>query len=150
MSAAKPATPSTSFAWTPTIPIAFSSPGPTCSSRTTAAKPGRASGGGRTGYPFITTFGDFRSFWIDPEDSDHMIATSDGGVSVSYDGGRTSDHFANLKLGEFYAIGVDMDQPYHIYGGLQDHESWMGPSNGWSGRINIDDWVSTRHRRRHV
>ncbi len=108
-----------------------------------AARPGRASAAARTGYPFITTFGDFRSFWIDPEDSDHMIATSDGGVSVSYDGGRTSDHFANLKLGEFYAIGVDMDQPYHIYGGLQDHESWMGPSNGWSGRINIDDWVST-------
>ena len=99
-------------------------------------------GGGRGGYPFISTFGDFRSFWIDPEDSDHMVATSDGGVSVSYDGGRTSDHFANLKLGEFYAIGVDMDQPYHVYGGLQDHESWKGPSNGWSGRINIDDWVS--------
>jgi len=99
-------------------------------------------GGGRGGYPFITTFGDFRSFWIDTEDSDHMVATSDGGVSVSYDGGRTSDHFANLKLGEFYAIGVDMDQPYHIYGGLQDHESWKGPSNGWSGRVNIDDWVS--------
>jgi photosystem II stability/assembly factor-like uncharacterized protein len=98
--------------------------------------------GGRGGYPFITTFGDFRSFWIDPEDSAHMIATSDGGVSVSYDGGVTSDHFANLRLGEFYAIGVDMDQPYHIYGGLQDHESWRGPSNGWSGRINIDDWVS--------
>ena len=99
-------------------------------------------GGGRGGYPFSTTFGDFRSFWIDPEDSDHMIATSDGGVSVSYDGGRTSDHFANLKLGEFYAIGADMEQPYRIFGGLQDHESWMGPSNGWSGRINIDDWVS--------
>ena len=103
---------------------------------------GGGGGGGRGGYPFITTFGDFRSFWIDPEDSDHMVATSDGGVSVSYDGGRTSDHFANLKLGEFYAIGVDMDQPYRIYGGLQDHESWMGPSNGWSGRVNIDDWVS--------
>lgn len=99
--------------------------------------------GGRSGYPFITTFGDFRSFWIDPEDSDHMVATSDGGVSVSYDGGRTSDHFENLKLGEFYAIGVDNAQPYHIFGGLQDHENWMGPSNGWSGRINIDDWVTT-------
>jgi photosystem II stability/assembly factor-like uncharacterized protein len=99
-------------------------------------------GGGRGGYPFTATFGDYRSLWIDPEDSDHMVATSDGGVSVSYDGGRTCDHFANLKLGEFYAIGVDMDQPYHIYGGLQDHESWKGPSNGWSGRVNIDDWVS--------
>jgi photosystem II stability/assembly factor-like uncharacterized protein len=98
--------------------------------------------GGRSGYPFITTFGDFRSLWIDPEDSDRMIATSDGGVSMSYDGGRTSDHFANLKLGEFYAIGVDMEQPYRIYGGLQDHESWRGPSNGWSGRVNIDDWAS--------
>ena len=103
---------------------------------------GGGGGGRRSGYPFITTFGDFRSFWIDPEDSGRMIATSDGGVSVSYDGGRTSDHFANLKLGEFYAIGVDMEQPYRIFGGLQDHESWMGPSNGWSGRINIDDWVS--------
>jgi photosystem II stability/assembly factor-like uncharacterized protein len=103
---------------------------------------GGGGGGGRGGYPFITTFGDFRSLWIDFEDSDHMIATSDGGVSVSYDGGRTSDHFANLKLGEFYAIGVDMEQPYRIFGGLQDHESWMGPSNGWSGRVNIDDWVS--------
>jgi photosystem II stability/assembly factor-like uncharacterized protein len=103
---------------------------------------GGGGGGRRGGYPFSTTFGDFRSFWIDPQDSDHMVATSDGGVSVSYDGGRTSDHFANLKLGEFYAVGVDMEQPYRIFGGLQDHESWMGPSNGWSGRINIDDWVS--------
>jgi photosystem II stability/assembly factor-like uncharacterized protein len=110
--------------------------------KTWAGLGGGGGGGGRGGYPFITTFGDFRSFWIDPEDSSHMVATSDGGVSVSYDGGRTSDHFANLKLGEFYAIGVDMEQPYHIFGGLQDHESWEGPSNGWSGRINIDDWVS--------
>src|SRR5580658_9357823 len=40
---------------------------------------GGGGGGGRAGYPFITTFGDFRSFWIDPEDSAHMVATSDGG-----------------------------------------------------------------------
>jgi hypothetical protein len=35
-----------------------------------------------------------------------------------------------------------MAQPYFIYGGLQDHESWKGPSNGWSGRVNIDDWTT--------
>ncbi|HUI53853.1 MAG TPA: hypothetical protein VLY04_02705 [Bryobacteraceae bacterium] len=102
-----------------------------------------AGGGGRGRLPFQSTFGDFRSLWIDPEDSDHMVSTSDGGVTVSYDGGRTTDHFANLKLGEAYAIGVDMDQPYHIYEGLQDHENWKGPVNGWSGSVNIDDWVST-------
>jgi photosystem II stability/assembly factor-like uncharacterized protein len=103
---------------------------------------GLGPGGARGAVPFSTTFGDFRDLWIDPEDSSRLIAASDGGVSVSYDGGKTSDHFANLKLGEFYAIGADMAQPYFIYGGLQDHESWKGPSNGWSGRVNIDDWTT--------
>src|ERR1035437_4644764 len=101
---------------------------------------GLGQGGGGRGYPFQSTFGDFRSLWIDFEDSDHMVSTSDGGVTVSYDGGRTTDHFLNLRLGEVYALGVDMEKPYRVFEGLQDHESWMGPSNGWSGRINIDDW----------
>ena len=52
---------------------------------------------------------------------------SDGGVNVSYDGGRTGDYFLNKRVGEVYAIGVDMDDPYNVYGGLQDHDSWKGP-----------------------
>jgi len=42
-------------------------------------------------------FGDFRTLWIDPEDSDRMVAGSDGGVFASYDGGKTSDHFPTLR-----------------------------------------------------
>jgi len=99
--------------------------------------------GSRVRQPFQSTFGDFRSLWIDPQDSTHMVATSDGGVTVSYDGGRTTDHFSNLKLGEVYAMGADMDQPYNIYEGLQDHENWKGPVDGWSGSVTIDDWVTT-------
>ena len=77
--------------------------------------------------PFRRAFGDFRTLWIDPEDSDHMMVGSDGGVFVSYDGGKTCDHFSNLQLGEVYALGADMEKPYRIFEGLQDHESWMGP-----------------------
>jgi photosystem II stability/assembly factor-like uncharacterized protein len=91
---------------------------------------------------FGRAFGDFRSLWIDPKDSDHMIATSDGGVYQSFDGGRTSEHLPGIKGGEVYALGVDMETPYNIYAGLQDHESWKGPSNGWSGRVGIADWVT--------
>ena len=90
--------------------------------------------------PFRRAFGDFRTLWIDPEDSDHMMAGSDGGVFVSYDGGKTCDHFSNLQLGEVYALGADMEKPYNIFEGLQDHESWMGPSNGPSGSVGIEDW----------
>ena len=105
---------------------------------------GLAPGGGRGGdRPFRRAFGDFRSLWIDPEDSERMIATSDGGVFLSYDGGRTSDHLSGLPLGEIYAIGVDMQTPYHVYAGLQDHENWSAPVNGPRGSVGIEDWVTT-------
>jgi photosystem II stability/assembly factor-like uncharacterized protein len=99
--------------------------------------------GGRGGVRiFQRAFGDFRALWIDPEDSDRMIAASDGGIFQSFDGGRTNEHFQTIRGGEVYAVGVDMDVPYNIYAGLQDHESWKGPSNGWAGSIGIDDWVT--------
>jgi hypothetical protein len=71
-----------------------------------------------------------------------VIAGSDGGVFISYDGGKTCDHLANLPLGEVYALTVDMAEPYNIYAGLQDHESWKGPSNGWSGSVGLEDWTT--------
>ena len=100
-------------------------------------------GVGRAQYrPFRRAFGDFRTVWIDPQDSDRIIAGSDGGVFISYDGGKTCDHLANLPLGEIYALTVDMENPYNIYAGLQDHESWRGPSNGWSGSVGLEDWTT--------
>ncbi len=91
---------------------------------------------------FQNAFGDFRAMWIDPQDHDRMIFGSDGGVYVSYDRGKTCIHLYNIPLGEFYAVGVDMEDPYNIYGGLQDHESWKGPSNGWARQISLADWVT--------
>ena len=91
---------------------------------------------------FPRMFGDVRTIWIDPEDSDRIFLGTDGGVHISYDGGKTCDHFHNLPLGEFYAIAVDMEDPYNIYGGMQDHDSWKGPSNGPSGYISLEDWVT--------
>ncbi|TFG56922.1 MAG: hypothetical protein E4H35_04355, partial [Candidatus Aminicenantes bacterium] len=87
-------------------------------------------------------FGDWRVMWVDPLDSNRLIFGSDGGVNISYDRGKTSHHAYNLPLTEFYAIGVDMEDPYNIYGGLQDHDSWKGPSNGWAGEITLTDWVT--------
>lgn len=96
----------------------------------------------RASRPFHQAFGDFRTLWIDPQNPDRMLAGTDGGVFISYDGGRTCDHLANLCLGEVYALAVDMERPYNLYAGLQDHESWKGPSEGWSGSVGEEDWVT--------
>jgi photosystem II stability/assembly factor-like uncharacterized protein len=89
-----------------------------------------------------SVFGDFRTIWWDEQDPQRIMLGSDGGVNVSYDGGRTATYFLNMPLGEVYAVGVDMDDPYNIYAGLQDHDSWKGPSNARSGRITLEDWTT--------
>ncbi len=91
---------------------------------------------------FERGFGDWRTLWVDPADSNHLIFGSDGGAYASYDRGRTCRHFDNVPGGEFYAIGADMEDPYNIYGGLQDHDSWKGPSEGWTGEVTLADWVT--------
>ena len=91
---------------------------------------------------FRGVFGDFRTIWWDEQDPQRIMLGSDGGVNVSYDGGRTADYFLNLLIGEVYAVGVDMDDPYNIYAGLQDHDSWKGPSNSRGGMITLEDWTT--------
>ncbi len=85
---------------------------------------------------------DYHGLWIDPKNSKHLILGSDGGLAVSYDFAATWDVFDHLPLAQFYAIGVDMDEPYNIYGGLQDNGSIKIPSNGPSGAVTRDDWKS--------
>jgi photosystem II stability/assembly factor-like uncharacterized protein len=85
--------------------------------------------------------GDFHAMWIDPADSNHMIAGSDGGIHWSYDSGRTWDFVNTLAIGQFYEISLDNDKPYHICGGLQDNGSWCGPSQSLTrDGITNEDW----------
>ncbi|MGW8266632.1 MAG: VPS10 domain-containing protein, partial [Longimicrobiales bacterium] len=97
----------------------------------------------RTTRLFRQMFGDIRALWIDPQDPGRIFVGSDGGVNITYDGGATVDFLPNLPIGEIYAVAVDMEDPYHLYLGLQDHESWKGPINGFSGLVSgIEDWVT--------
>ncbi len=86
--------------------------------------------------------GDFHALWIDPSNSNHVIAGSDGGIHWSYDDGKTWDFLNNIAIGQFYEIGLDNEKPYHICGGLQDNGSWCGPSAtlGRDGIAN-QDWT---------
>ena len=83
--------------------------------------------------------GDFHDVWIDPNNTDHLITGDDGGLWYSYDGGNRWWKADNLPVSQFYHVSVDMDQPYHVYGGLQDNSSWVGDS-AYPGGITSSRW----------
>jgi len=87
--------------------------------------------------------GDYHALWINPADSSHMIAGSDGGIHWSYDAGRTWDFVNTIPLGQFYEIAVDMQKPYRVCGGLQDNGSWCAPSSTtYAQGVTNDEWVN--------
>ncbi len=71
---------------------------------------------------------DNHAFWINPANPDHILLGNDGGIAVTRDQGETWRFVENLSLAQFYHIAVDNDDPYHVYGGLQDNGSWRGPA----------------------
>ena len=82
---------------------------------------------------------DIHDILFDIKNSDRMYVGTDGGLYRSWDGGVTMEIVANLPLSQFYHISVDNDEPYNIYGGLQDNGSWYGPSRS-PGGIEARDW----------
>lgn len=71
---------------------------------------------------------DHHHLWINPKHPEHLINGNDGGINISWDGGEHWINCNSPEVGQFYAIEVDNDYPYNIYGGLQDNGTWRGPS----------------------
>ncbi len=88
---------------------------------------------------------DYHAMWIDPINSDHFIVGNDGGVYITHDRGATMDFVSNLPIAQYYAIDVDNRLPfYYVYGGLQDNNSWAGPSQTRNRQgITSSDWYVT-------
>lgn len=80
---------------------------------------------------------DHHALWINPEKSGHLIDGNDGGINISYDDGENWIKNNSPSVGQFYAINIDHQSPYNVYGGLQDNGVWVGPHTyeadaGWT------------------
>ncbi len=82
---------------------------------------------------------DIHDIWFDIKDSDKMFAATDGGLYRSLNQCVTMEMIENLPISQFYHIAVDNQEPYNVYGGLQDNGSWYGPSSS-PGGVEARDW----------
>jgi photosystem II stability/assembly factor-like uncharacterized protein len=87
---------------------------------------------------------DHHAVWVDPNNPKHVIDGNDGGIDISWDGGRRALGVAAQPWAEVYNIGLDMRDPYYLDVGLQDNGNWLGPSNTRerAGIFN-SEWVPT-------
>lgn len=95
--------------------------------------------GGKTYRNLGSMHPDIHDIWFDNNTPDKMFVGTDGGLYRSLNGGQTMEIIENLPICQFYHISVDNQEPYNIYGGLQDNGSWFGPSSS-PGGVEARDW----------
>jgi len=107
--------------------------------------------GGKTFTPAPPPFGpnyDHHAMWIDPANKDRFYLGGDKGLMLTHDQGASFIFFDNLPVEQFYKIGVDMRDPYAVYGGLQDNGSFgtmsftrdvLGIRNDSTWKMHWDD-----------
>jgi photosystem II stability/assembly factor-like uncharacterized protein len=83
---------------------------------------------------------DQHAIWVDPRNGKHLMIGNDGGLDISYDQGKSWDFVATMATGLAYVVTADNERPYNVYTGLQDNNSWGGPSSkrGRGGITNMD------------
>ena len=66
--------------------------------------------------------------FINPANDNHFVIGNDGGVNITYDNGKAWFKANTTAVGQLYAIQIDQQKPYNVYGGLQDNGVWYGSS----------------------
>lgn len=89
---------------------------------------------------------DNHCLWINPDNTNHLLAGCDGGIYETWNSGKHWSYKANLSITQFYKVSVDNAKPfYNIYGGTQDNNSLGGPSRTVSASSIVnEDWYITQ------
>ncbi len=84
---------------------------------------------------------DHHTLWINPNNTNHLLLGTDGGMYQSLDRGNSWTLFGNLPVSMAYHVTYDMQVPYQVYTGLQDNGSWFAPSR-CTGGISNKYWTN--------
>ena len=114
----------------------------------------KSTDGGKNFETIPVFHGDCHDLWINPNDSQIMIHSNDGGAHVTQNGGKSWSTLYNQPTSEFYRVETDNQFPYNLYACQQDNSSiavssagghYSGPDGGewltWggeSGHVAVD------------
>ena len=98
--------------------------------------------GGKTFTNIRVPHGDNHYLWINPNNSNILINSNDGGANISFNAGKSWSTQKNQPTSQFYRVNVDNRFPYWVYGGQQDNSSVAIKSSTFSNGISWKDWIA--------
>ncbi len=99
----------------------------------------KSTDGGKTFNRVFFPHDDHHDLWIDPKNPQRMVEASDGGGSVSFNGGASWSTIYNQPTVEFYHVSADDQVPYRLYGAQQDNSTISVPSRSNVAAIMATD-----------
>ncbi|MGE0814706.1 MAG: WD40/YVTN/BNR-like repeat-containing protein [Vicinamibacterales bacterium] len=88
------------------------------------------------------THGDHHDFWIDPDNSEHVMDGNDGGGAISFNVSAQARQVKwtdqDFPTAQFYHVVTTAHLPFHVCGSQQDNSTLCVPSNtnlGGFGRV---------------
>ncbi len=64
---------------------------------------------------------DIHAIWLNSNNPEHLIVGNDGGINISYNGGKNWNLANAMPITQFYTLNYDNLSNYNIYGGTQDN-----------------------------
>jgi photosystem II stability/assembly factor-like uncharacterized protein len=94
--------------------------------------------GGKTFKSLRGPHADHHGLWIDPANPSYLLNVQDGGLTISYDKGKTWKYPIDvLPLAQFYNVAYDFSTPFRVFGSIQDHHSFYAPVDLSRGRDRV-------------
>jgi photosystem II stability/assembly factor-like uncharacterized protein len=99
--------------------------------------------GGKTWETITGTHGDHHDLWINPDNSKNLALANDGGVAITFNGGKSWSSQDRMPTSQIYRLNADNLFPYNIYSGQQDNSSLKIASRSFSGSISEENWSAS-------
>jgi photosystem II stability/assembly factor-like uncharacterized protein len=83
---------------------------------------------------------DYHQLWVNPNDGNRMVLSSDQGTVVSVDGAKTWSTWYNQPTAQIYHLSADNRFPYWLYGAQQDSGAVGVRTFSPEGVLSFRDW----------